>query len=130
MRKLEKNLKIVRLILYFLTALFLLLQFAWQPFLYFALISLVLIFIDLSVLELYKYSEVKTQIKINYEIYLVECYNAGKISKEQLDAKDRCYFQEYSRQYRLDKLRKILFFLLWFGLAVALLIIVLQKLIG
>lgn len=127
MISLERSLKFVRIILYFITAMFLLLQFAWHPFIYFAMASLMIIFINLSVLEIFKYNELKKNITSGYEVFLVGCYNEGKITKSQLDSLDKTYYLEYEKSYKSEKLKKLLFFLLWFGLAVALLIVILQE---
>lgn len=127
MVSLDRSLKMIRICLYLITAVFLLLHFLWQPFLYFAMTSLMLLFINLAVLEIFRYNEIKKQIKNDYEVYLVKCYNEGKVTKAQLDAKDRIFYPEFAKSFKSSKLSRILFFLLWFGLAVAALIIVLKE---
>jgi hypothetical protein len=120
MSDLYSNLKKIRIILYFITALFLLLYFLWHPFLYFATVCGILIFVNLATLQILNYNNLKKEISEGYYIYLVECYNEGKISKEQLDKKDDFYFSEYSNSFRAEKLKNLLFFILWFGLTAAL----------
>lgn len=120
MNDLDRNLKRIRVVLYILTALFLLLYFIWKPFLYFAAVCAVLIFVNFASLQILNYSRLKREISEGYYVYLVEGYNEGKISKEQLDRKDDCYFSEYSNGFRAEKLKYLLFFILWFGLTVTL----------
>lgn len=127
MISLERSLKFIRIVLYFITAMFLLLQFAWHPFVYFAMASLLFIFVNLAVLEIFKYNEIKKEIKNEYEVFLVKCYNEGKVTKNQLDSQDKIFYPEYVKSFRTDKIKKILFFILWFGLAVSLLIIILNE---
>jgi len=127
MISLDRSLKIIRICLYLITAVFLLLHFLWQPFLYFAMTSLMLLFVNLAVLEVFRYNEIKMQIKSDYEVYLVKCYNEGQITKMQLDAKDKIFYPEFVKGFKSSKLSRMLFFLLWFGLAVTMLIMVLKE---
>lgn len=127
MVSLGRSLKIIRICLYFITAVFLLLQFIWQPFLYFAMTSLMFVFVNLAVLEIFNYNGIKKQIKNDYDVYLVKCYNEGKVTKAQLDEKDKVYYPEFAKTFKSNKLKRMLFFLLWFGLAVALIIIILKE---
>lgn len=127
MEKIKKGLKITRITLWILTALFLLLQFVWKPFVYFAFASLTLAFVDLAILTIFLYQNLKKRIESGYDIYLVDCYNRGEISKSQFDEKDKSRFAEYSKMYKSDKAKLIALFILWFGLAVILLAILFKQ---
>lgn len=118
--KFYKNFKIVRIVLYTLTAVFLLLQFVWYPFVYFALVSAVLVLISLSVNELFLYVDLKKRIEKGYDLYLQDQYRNGAISKEQFETKTQSLYSVYKKMYLKEKLVRIGLFILFFGLAVTL----------
>lgn len=128
MEKFYKTLNTTRIVFCVLTVAFLLLQFVWQPFVYFAIVTGSLVFITLGVHQIISYHELKLAIQDGYETYLEEAYSNGTISKEQFEQKTQDLFPTYEKMYRGDKWKKIGLFLLFFGLAVTL-IMVLVKII-
>ncbi|MDD4815900.1 MAG: hypothetical protein PHQ62_02020 [Clostridia bacterium] len=129
MENLTKNLKIARIVLYFLIALFLLLQFVDRIFIYFAVGSAVLVLINLAIIQIFKYKFLKDKIKDGYDLYLADCYKDGYISKKQYQSKTQDLYPEYLKMFKKDKFASMALFVLYFGLAVSFLVYLIREII-
>lgn len=89
-------------------------------FKYFAIVGGTLGFVTLCVYEIYKYKDLQEKIKQGYDLYLLDYYREGFITKEQFLAKAPELYPEYRKLFRKEKWSRILVFLLFFGLALSL----------
>lgn len=127
MEKINKNLKIIRIVLYCLIALFLLLQFVSRIFIYFAVAGVVLLLVNLAVMQIFKYKFLKIKIKGGYNLYLADCLKDGFISKQQYENKTQDLYIEYLKMFKKDKFAIMGLFILYFGLAVSFLVYLLRE---
>ena len=128
MEKIKKGLLISRIVLYSLAIVFVILQLVWVVSIYIACGLLVIALANLAIVQMLVYHTLNRQIENDYEIHLVELYNEGKITKEQLDEGDKSRFKEYKKLYRGEKAKIMLIFVLWIGVATLLLSILLKQL--
>lgn len=126
MEKFYKKLKITRFVLYVITAIFLLLQLLWQPFVYFAIITASLALICLAAYQLLSYSDLKRDMKDGYHDYLVDAYKTGTISQAQLDANTKDLYPVYKRMFTGELWTKFGLFILFFGLAITLIAVLIK----
>lgn len=89
-------------------------------FRYFAVGTAVIAFVLLGTYQLFKYKDLKAKIKEGYELYLIDYYRDGFITKEQLLSHAPELYPEYKRLYRKDKSVRIGLFLFFYALAVVL----------
>lgn len=128
MDKVKKSFKVIFWVLCVIAVVFTVLYFvSWTPAVYFALGSLGLALMSLCVLQVSKYTELNDKIKAGYDVYLVESYERGEITKDQLDSKDKSRYKIYKKMYRGDKATILCGFILWFGLAVAVVSVILKQ---
>lgn len=117
MEKFYKNFKIARIVLCILIVLFVILQFFVPIFLQFALITACIVFVLLAVNEVFKYKDLQKRIRNGYDLYLLDYYKDGFITKQQLEDREPQLYPEYLKLYRKEKAVNIIVFLFCFGIA-------------
>lgn len=121
MEKLNKNLKITRIVLYILTAVLLLLQLFWNSAIYFAFLTLIIAMLCFAVNELYAFIDLK-----NNGAY-VEKANTKFSSEEKADDVVKEKVQDNNLLSKQKK-QKMGYFILFFGIAVVLMTVLIRLL--
>lgn len=119
MEKFYKRFMIFNIIIWLAVAAFFVLQFYYDIFIYFMLVGAVIGFVLLATYQVFKYKDLKEKIKQGYDVYLVDYFREGFITKEQFLNKAPELYPEYCKLFRKEKLARIGMFLVYFAFALA-----------
>ena len=107
--KKQKALKITEIALVVLTVLFVMLNKVWSGFQYFSIAFMLILDVWTFVYVLFIYKQTKQELKEEFDEYLVEKYNSGVITKQQLENKNSEMFKQYIKENSSDLNRYIVF---------------------
>lgn len=124
----KKKLVIAGLILCVVAISFLILQLANPIFSKLALIPSALALVVLGINFIIDLFDLKSQIEDEYPVFLAELFSRGQATREQVETRDRMFYKQHNKSYRLLKLRFWAFIIVAFGTALSLLIIFFTRL--
>lgn len=124
----KKKLIIVEAILCLIAILFLALQGVNPIFSNLALIPSALVLATIGINYILDLGSLKSQIEDEYPVFLAELFSRGQATREQVETKDRMFYKQHKKSYRLIKLRIWAFIIVAFGTALSLLIVFFTRL--